>query len=103
MEQKSRLNEVALELHNKLIDDQGEMSKKMRSVLDDTFTKLMARDQDFDRECANMEKRFNCHRVALDRAEDQIQALEDAMAIQQARMDSMLDKLCHCMSGPLVL
>ena len=66
------------------------------SVLDDTFAKLMVRDQDVDREFASIEKRLNCHRVALDRAEDRIQALEDTMAIQQARMDSMLDKLCHC-------
>ena len=68
----------------------------MGSVLDDTFTKLMARNQDVDREFAQMEKRLNRHRVALDKAEDRIQALEDAMAIQQAKMDSMLDKLCHC-------
>ena len=96
MEQKSCLNEVALEHHKKLLDDQEEMSKKMGSVLNETFTKLMVRDQDVDREFANMEKRLNRHRVALDRAEDRIQALEDAMAIQQARMDSVLDKLCHC-------
>ena len=43
-----------------------------------------------------MEKSLNCHRVALDKAEDCIQALDDAMAIQQAKMDSMLNKLCHC-------
>ena len=96
MEQKSRLNEVALEHHQKLIDNQGEMSKKMGAALNDTFAKLMARDQDVDREFAQMEKRLNRHRVTLDRAEDRIQALEDAMAIQQAKMDSMLEKLCHC-------
>ena len=81
MEQKSRLNEVALEHHKKLFDDQEEMSK-MGAALDDIFAKLMARDQDVDREFAQMEKRLNRHRVALDRAEDCIQALEDAMAIQ---------------------
>ena len=96
MEQKSRLNEVALEQYKKLIDDQEEKSKRMGSVLDDTFAKLMARDRDVDKEFAQMEKRLNRHRVALDKAEDHIQALEDAMAIQQAKMDSMLDKLCHC-------
>ena len=96
MEQKSRLNEVALEHHKKLLDDQEEMSKKMGAALNDTFAKLMARDRDIDKEFAQMEKRLNRHRAALDKAEDRIQALEDAMAIQQARMDSMLDKLCHC-------
>ena len=96
MEQKSRLNEVALEHHQKLLNDQEEMLKKMGAALDDTFAKLMARDQDVDREFAQMEKRLNRHRVALNRAEDRIQALEDTMAIQQAKMDSMLDKLCHC-------
>ena len=60
------------------------------------FPKLMARDQDFDKEFRLMEKRLNRHRVALDRAENRIQALKDAMALQQAKMDSMLDKLCHC-------
>ena len=96
MEQKSRLNEVALEHHKKLLDDQEEMSKEMGAALNDTFAKLMARDQDVDREFAQMKKELNCHRVSLDRAEDRIQALEDTMAIQQAKMDSMLDKLCHC-------
>ena len=43
-----------------------------------------------------MEKRLNRHRVALDKAEDRIQALEEAMALQQAKMESMLEKLCHC-------
>ena len=87
---------MALEHHKKLIDDQEEMLKKMGAALDDTFAKLMARDQDVGREFASMEKRLNRHRVALDRAEDRIQALEDTMAIQQAKMDNMLDKLCHC-------
>ena len=48
MEQKSRLNEVALERYKKLIDNQAEMMQKMGSSLDDTFSKLMARDQDVD-------------------------------------------------------
>ena len=96
MEQKSRLNEVALEQYKKLFDDLEERSKKMGAALDNTFAKLMARDRDIDKEFVQMEKRLNCHRVALDKAEDHIQALEDAMAIQQAKMDSMLDKLCHC-------
>ena len=96
MEQKSRLNQVALEQYKKLIDDQEEKSKRMGSVLDDTLAKLMARDQDLNKEFAQMEKRLNRHQVALDKAEDRIQALEDAMAIQQAKMDSMLDKLCYC-------
>ena len=87
---------MALEHQKKLIDDQEEMSKKMGAALDDTFAKLMARDQDVDREFTSMERRLNRHRVALDRAEERIQALEDAMALQQAKMDSMLDKLCHC-------
>ena len=43
-----------------------------------------------------MEKRANRHRVALDKAEEQIRALEEAMALQHAKMESMLDKLCHC-------
>ena len=96
MKQKSRLNEVALEQQKKLLNDREEMSKKMGAVLDDTFAKLMARDRDVDKEFAQMEKRLNHHRVALDKAEDRIQALEDAMAIQQAKMDSMLDNICHC-------
>ena len=96
MEQKSCLNEVALEQYKKLIDDQEEMSKKMGAALDDTFAKLMARDQDVDKEFAQMQKRLYRHRVAFNKAEDRIQALEDTMAIQQAKMDSMLDKLCHC-------
>ena len=45
VEQKSCLNEVALEQYKKLIDDQEEKSKRMGSVLDDTFAKLMARDR----------------------------------------------------------
>ena len=94
MEEKSCLNEVALEHHKKLINDQEEMLKKMGAALDDTFAKLMARDQDVDREF--MERRLNRHRVALDRAEERIQALEDMMALQQVKMDSTLDKLCHC-------
>ena len=77
MEQKSRLNEVDLEQYKKLIDDQEEKSKRMGSVLDDTFTKLMARDRDIDQEFAQMEKRLNRHRVALDRAEERIQSLEN--------------------------
>ena len=96
MEQTSRLDEVALEHHKKLLDDQEEMLKKMGAALDDTFAKLMARDQDVNREFTSMERRLNCYRVALDRAEERIQALEDAMTLQQAKMDSMLDKLCHC-------
>ena len=96
MEQKSRLNEVASEQYKKLLDDQEEKSKRMASVLNETFAKLMARDRDVNTEFAQMEKRLNRHQVALDKAADRIQALEDAMAIQQAKMDSMLDKLCHC-------
>ena len=96
MEEKSRLNEVALEHHKKLLNDQEEMLKKMGAALDDTFAKLTARDQDVDREFSAMEKRLNPHRVALNKAEDQIQALEEAMALQQAKMESMLEKLCHC-------
>ena len=90
------MNEVALEHQKKLINDQAEMVQKMGSSLDDTFPKLMARDQDVDKEFRSMEKRLNCHRVALDKAEDCIQALENALATQQAKMDSILDKLCHC-------
>ena len=41
----------------------------------------MARDRDVDKEFAQMEKWLNRHRVALDKAEDRIQALENAMAI----------------------
>ena len=96
MEQKSHLNEVALEHHKKLLDDQEEMSKKMGAVLDDTFAKLMARDQDVNKEFKSMERRLSRHRVALDRAKEMIQALEDTMALQQAKMDSMLDKMCYC-------
>ena len=96
VEQQSRINEVALEHHKKLIDDQVEMAQKMASLLDDTFPKLMARDQDVDKEFQSMERRLNRHRVALDRAEERIQSLENTMALQQAKMDSMLDKLCHC-------
>ena len=58
--------------------------------------KLMSRDQDVDKEFKKMEKRLNRHRVTLDKAEDRIQALEDAMALQQAKMESMSEKLCHC-------
>ena len=82
MEQKSRLNEVALEQYKKLIDDQEEKSKRMGSVLDDALAKLMARDQDVDKKFAQMERRLNRHRVALDRAEERIQSLENAMALQ---------------------
>ena len=96
VEQQSWINEVALEHHKKLINDQAEMVQKMGSSLHDMFPKLMARDQDVDKEFRSMEKRLNRHRVALDKAEDRIQALENTMAIQQAKMDSMLDKLCHC-------
>ena len=87
---------MALEHQKKLIDDQEEMSKKMGAALDDTFAKSMVRDQDVDREFTLMERRLNRHRVALDKPEERIQALENAMALQQAKMDSMLDKLCHC-------
>ena len=96
MEQKSCLNEVALEQYKKLINNQAEMVQKMGSLLDDTFPKLMVRDQDVDKEFRSMEKRLNRHQVALDKAEDRIQALEDALATQQAKMDSILDKLCCC-------
>ena len=96
MEQRGRLNEVAIEQHKKLINDQEEMSKKLCTSLEDMVPKLMLRDQDVNKEFASMEKRLNCHRVALGRAKDRIQALEDVMALQQAKMDSMLDKLCHC-------
>ena len=87
---------MALEHQKKLIEDQEEMSKKMGAALDDTFAKLMARDQDVDREFKSMERRLNRHRVALDKAEEKIQTLADAMTLQQAQIDSMLDKLCHC-------
>ena len=87
---------MALEHHKKLLNDQEEMSKKMGAALDDTFAKLMARDQDVNREFTSMERRLNRHRVALDRAEERIQALEDVMALQQVKIDSMLDKMCHC-------
>ena len=87
---------MALEHQKKLIEDQEEMSKKMGAALEDTFAKLMARDQDVDREFSSMERRLNRHRVALDKAEEQIQTLVDAIALQQAQIDSMRDKLCHC-------
>ena len=87
---------MALEHHKKLIDDQVEMVQKMGSSLDDMFPKLMARDQDVNKEFRSMERRLNRHRVALDRAEDRIQSLENTMALQQAKIDSMLDKLCLC-------
>ena len=61
VEQKSRLNKVALEHYKKLIDNQAEMVQKMGSSLDDTFPKLMARDQDVDKEFWSMEKRLNRH------------------------------------------
>ena len=61
VEQKSRLNEVALEHYKKLIDDQAEMVQKMGSSLDNMFPKLMARDQDVDKEFWLMEKRLNRH------------------------------------------
>ena len=61
VEQQSRINEVALEHHKKLIDDQVEMVQKMGSSLDDMFPKLMARDQDVEKEFARMEKQSNCH------------------------------------------
>ena len=96
VEQQSRIDEVALEHHKKLIDDQVEMAQKMASSLDDTFPKLMARDQDVDKEFQSMERRLNRHRVALDKAEEKIQTLVDAIALQQAQIDSMWDKLCHC-------
>ena len=96
VEQQSRINEVALEHHKKLIGDQVEMVQKMSSSLDDMFPKLMARDQDVDQEFRLMERRLNRHRVALDRAEERIQSLETAMALQQVKIDSMLDKMCHC-------
>ena len=41
---------MALENHKKLINDQAEMVQKMGSSLDDMFPKLMARDQDVDKE-----------------------------------------------------
>ena len=91
-----RINEIALEHHKNLINDQAEMVQKMGSSLDNMFPKLMARDQDVDKEFRSMEKRLNRHRVALDKAEDCIQALEDTLATQQAKMDSILDKLCLC-------
>ena len=87
---------MALEHQKKLIEDQEEMSKKMGAALDDTFAKLMARDQDVNREFSSMERRLNRHRVALDKAEEKIQTLVDAIALQQAQIDSMWDKLCHC-------
>ena len=96
VEQRGRLNEVAIEQHKKLIDDQEELLKKLCTSLEDMVPKLMLRDQDINKEFASMEKRLNRHRVALDRVEDRIQALEDVMALQQTKMDSMLDKLCHC-------
>ena len=96
MEQRGCLNEVAIEQHKKLLDDQAELSQTLRATLEDMCPKLMSRDQDVDRELARMEKRSNRHRVALDKAEEKIQALEEAMALQQAKMDSILERLCHC-------
>ena len=96
VEQKSRINKVALEHHKKLIDNQVEFANKLGTALDDTFPKLMSRDQDVDREFARIEKRINHHWVALDKAEEKILALEEAMTLQHARMESMLEKLCHC-------
>ena len=61
VEQKSCLNEVALEQQKKLLEDQEEMSKKMGAALDDSFAKLMARDRDVNREFVQMEKRLNRH------------------------------------------
>ena len=61
VEQQSRINKVALEHHKKLINDQAEMVQKMGSLLDDMFPKLMARDQDVDKEFRLMEKRLNRH------------------------------------------
>ena len=90
---------MALEHHKKLLDDRAEFAKKLGTALDDTFPKLMSRDQDVNREFARMEKRINRHRVALDKAEERILALEEAMALQHARMESMLDKMCHCQTG----
>ena len=54
-------NEVALEQYKKLLDDQEEMLKKMGAALDDTFTKLMARDQDIDKEFTSMQTL--CHEL----------------------------------------
>ena len=96
VEEKSRLNEVALEQYKKLINNQAELSQTFQTTLEDMCPKLMSRHQDVDRELARMEKRSNRHWVALDKAEERIQALEEVMALQQAKMDSMLDKLCHC-------
>ena len=87
---------MALEHQKKLLDDQVELLQTFQTTLEDMCPKLMSQDQDVDRELARMEKRSNRHRVALDKAEERIQALEEAMALQQAKMDSMLDKLCHC-------
>ena len=96
MEQQTWLSEVALEHQKKLLDNQVGLSQTFQTTLEDMCPKLMSQDQDVDRELARMEKRSNCHRVALDKAEERIQALEEAMDLQQAKMDSMLDKLCHC-------
>ena len=103
VEQKSRVNEVALEHHKKLINDQGEFAKKLGTALDNTFPKLMSRDQDVNKEFVRMEKRINRHQVALDKAEERILALEEAMDLQHSRMESMLDKMCHCQTGSVNL
>ena len=87
---------MKIEHHKKLIDDQEEQSKKLCTSLEDMIPKLMKRDKDVKEEFIKMEKRLNCHQVAPDRAEDRIQALEEAMTLQHAKMESMLDKLCHC-------
>ena len=87
---------MALEHQQKLLIDQAELSQTLRASWEDMCPKLMSRDQDIDKEFSSMEKRLNRHRVALNNAEERIQALEEAMALQQAKMDSVLDKLCHC-------
>ena len=87
---------MALEHQKKLLDDQAELSQTLRTAWEDMCPKLVSRDQDVDKEFSSMEKRLNRHRVALNKAEERIQSLEDAMALLQAKMDSMLDKLCHC-------
>ena len=71
------------------------MVQKMGFSLDDMFPKLMARDQDVDKEFRSIEKRLNRHRVALDKAEDRIQALEDALVTHTGNKFQFSDPV-HC-------
>ena len=59
MEQKSRLNEIALEEHKKHIEDQGEASSGLSTSLEDLVQNLMKRDKNIEKEWNLMEKRLN--------------------------------------------